>query len=52
VAELFYKGQIIAADNFKHFEVFTAVGVLYFLIIFPLSVSSRFLEERLAIANR
>jgi His/Glu/Gln/Arg/opine family amino acid ABC transporter permease subunit len=52
VAELFYKGQIIAADNFKHFEVFTAVGVLYFLIIFPLSVSSRFLEKRLAIANR
>jgi His/Glu/Gln/Arg/opine family amino acid ABC transporter permease subunit len=52
VAELFYKGQIIAADNFKHFEVFTAVGVLYFLIIFPLSMSSRFLEKRLAVSNQ
>ena len=51
VAELFYKGQVIAADNFKHFEVFTAVGVLYFLIIFPLSMSSRLLENRLAVGN-
>ena len=52
VAELFYKGQIVAADNFKYLEVFTAVGALYFLIIFPLSVSSRYLEKRLTVATR
>lgn len=52
VTEMFYQGQIIAGDNFKHFEVFTAVGVLYFLIIFPLSMASSGLERRLASADR
>jgi His/Glu/Gln/Arg/opine family amino acid ABC transporter permease subunit len=47
VAELFYRANILAGDNFKYFEVFTSVGVMYFLIIFPLSLASQKLEMRL-----
>lgn len=52
VAELFYIGSTIAGDNFKHFEVYTAVGVMYFLIILPLSMLSNRLEKGLAVDRR
>jgi His/Glu/Gln/Arg/opine family amino acid ABC transporter permease subunit len=52
VAELFYRGNTLANDNYKHFEIFTAIGAIYFLMIFPLSLSSRYLERRLARAGR
>lgn len=47
VAELFYRANILAGDNFKYFEIFTSVGVIYFVLIFPLSLASRKLEQRL-----
>jgi His/Glu/Gln/Arg/opine family amino acid ABC transporter permease subunit len=49
VAELFYRANVLAGDNFKYFEIFSAAGLLYFLLIFPMSVASRKLERRLAV---
>jgi His/Glu/Gln/Arg/opine family amino acid ABC transporter permease subunit len=51
VAELFYRGSILAGDTFRHFEVFTAVGMIYFALIFPLSLLSRRLERHLSVAH-
>lgn len=49
VAELFYVGNVIANDNFKHFEIYTAIGLIYFLFILPFSMASKRLERRLAV---
>ncbi len=51
VAELFYRGSILAGDTFRHFEIFTAVGLVYFALIFPLSLLSQRLERHLAIGR-
>lgn len=51
VAELFYVGNTIANDNFKHFELYTAIGLMYFLLILPLSMVSRRLERGLAVGR-
>jgi His/Glu/Gln/Arg/opine family amino acid ABC transporter permease subunit len=48
VAELFYRANVLAGDTFKYFEIFTSAGVIYFAVIFPLSLASRRLERRLA----
>lgn len=49
IAELTMAGQSIYAMNFRAFEILTAVGILYFIIIYSLSLFSRWLERRLAI---
>jgi His/Glu/Gln/Arg/opine family amino acid ABC transporter permease subunit len=51
VAELFYVGNTIANDNFKHFEVYTAIGLMYLAIILPLSIASKCLERGLAVGR-
>lgn len=51
VAELFYRGSILASDTYRHFEIFTAVGMVYFALIFPLSLLSRRLEQHLAVTG-
>jgi His/Glu/Gln/Arg/opine family amino acid ABC transporter permease subunit len=51
VAELLYQANVMAADTFKYFEIFTSVGVIYFLLIFPLSLASQRLERRLAVGR-
>jgi len=52
VAELFYRGNTLANDNYKHFEIFTAIGAIYFVMIFPLSLCSRYLQRLLAPTGR
>ncbi|OLO26249.1 nickel transporter [Alkalihalophilus pseudofirmus] len=49
IAELTMSGQSVYAMNFRAFEILFAVGVLYFLIIYSLTLVSRWLERRLAI---
>ena len=41
IAELAYQATIISGETYRHFEIFTVAGVLYFLIIFPLSTYAR-----------
>ena len=50
IAELTFSGQSIYAANFRAFEILFAVGVLYFVIIYTLSLLSRWLERRLDVA--
>ncbi|RKQ32932.1 amino acid ABC transporter permease [Oceanobacillus halophilus] len=50
VAELTLSGQSIYAANFRAFEILFAVGALYFIIIYSLSLFSRWLERRLDVA--
>ncbi len=50
LAELTLSGQSIYAANFHAFEILFAVGVLYFVIIYSLTLLSRWLERRLDVA--
>ena len=47
IAELVFRGQLIAADTFKYLEVYTIVFFLYLIISFPASLGVRMLERRL-----
>lgn len=46
LAELFYKAMTLSATTYKYFEIYTAVGILYFATIFPLSMAAQHLERR------
>lgn len=50
IAELTFSGQSIYAMNFRAFEILFAVGVLYFVVIYILSMFSRWLERRLDVS--
>lgn len=50
LTELTLSGQTIYAANFHAFEILFAVGALYFIIIYSLTLFSRWLEGRLDIA--
>ena len=47
IGELFYQASVLGNTTYRHMEFFTAIAVLYFAIIFPLSVYARHLERRL-----
>lgn len=46
--ELTRAGQIVANSTFEPLPVFLTVGAMYFVICYPLSCASRYLEFRLA----
>jgi len=52
VAELVYRANIISGETYRYFELFTAIGVLYFLLIFPLSLAAQRYERILARKTR
>ena len=52
VAEIFYQANVFAGQTLRYFEVFSAVGVIYFLLIFPLSMLAQHTERRLAASAR
>ena len=45
IAELMFRGQLIAADTFKYMRIYTAVFVIYLLISIPASAAVRWLER-------
>lgn len=47
VRELTQSGQIIIASTYKSFEIWTMVGILYFILIFTLSTIFRKVEVKL-----
>lgn len=47
VAELVYQASVLGAKTFSYFEFLSAVAVLYFMLIFPLSLLARHAEKRL-----
>ena len=48
VADLLYEGQMITAATYRPLEVYTMVAVLYFLVLFPLTLAAQEVERRLA----
>ncbi|HLQ73035.1 MAG TPA: amino acid ABC transporter permease [Bacillota bacterium] len=46
IADLTQKGQVQIAATFKAFEIWIAVGIMYFVVIYLLSLLSSFLERR------
>ena len=46
LAELTYQGQQIIARNFRSFEMWLIVGLLYFIVIMLLTLLSNFLDRR------
>ncbi|SES28930.1 polar amino acid transport system permease protein/polar amino acid transport system substrate-binding protein [Salipaludibacillus aurantiacus] len=50
IAELTMSGQSIYANNFRAFEILFMVGVLYFVIVYSLTLFARWLERRLDVA--
>ena len=51
ITELAYHASVISGETFRYLEIFTVAGVLYFLIIFPLSMFARHREKKLAVAR-
>jgi glutamine transport system permease protein len=52
VGELIYTGQIIIAQTFQAFQIWTAVAFLYLILIFTLTQIARNLERRFQIDKR
>jgi len=48
VADLLYEGQMITAATYRPLEVYTMVAVLYFAVLFPLTLAAQEIERRLA----
>ncbi|MDY0393445.1 amino acid ABC transporter permease [Virgibacillus halophilus] len=46
IADLTQKGQVVIAATFKAFQIWLAVGVMYFIMIYLLSLLSSYLERR------
>jgi polar amino acid transport system permease protein len=48
VADLLYQGEMITAATYRPLEVYTMVAVLYFAVLFPLTLGAQAVEQRLA----
>jgi glutamine transport system permease protein len=46
IADLTQQGQIQAAATFEAFKIWLAVGVIYFIVIYLLSIFANFVERR------
>jgi polar amino acid transport system permease protein len=51
VADLLYNGTIITAATYRPLEAYTMVAVIYFLVLFPLTLAAQRVERRLARAD-
>lgn len=52
VNELVQKGKIIVASNFKAFEVYGIIAIMYLILIGALMIASKSVERRLAYGNK
>jgi polar amino acid transport system permease protein len=51
VADLLYNGQMITAATYRPLEVYTMIAVVYFSVLFPLTLAAQAVERRLARAG-
>ena len=47
VGDLLYQGSVITAASYRPLEVYTTIAVLYFVVLFPLTLVADKLEDRL-----
>jgi polar amino acid transport system permease protein len=50
--DLMFSGQLLASATYKHFEIFTEVAVIYFLISYPTAKFVEWIEARVDITKR
>jgi polar amino acid transport system permease protein len=48
VSDLLYQGEIITATTYRPLEVYTSVAIIYFGVLFPLTLCAQLIEKRLA----
>ena len=48
VGDLLYQGTIITAATYRPLEVYTMVAIIYFAVLFPLTLAAQHVERRLA----
>jgi polar amino acid transport system permease protein len=51
VADLLYQGQMITGATYRPLEVYTMIAIIYFIVLFPLTLAAQGLERRLARAD-
>jgi polar amino acid transport system permease protein len=47
VGDLLYQGSVITAASYRPLEVYTTIAVLYFVVLFPLTLIADQMERRL-----
>jgi His/Glu/Gln/Arg/opine family amino acid ABC transporter permease subunit len=47
VTELVYQANVVGGQSYRYFELFTAVGAFYFVILFPMSMIAKGYERSL-----
>jgi polar amino acid transport system permease protein len=52
IGELLFRGQLLAAENFKYLQIYSFIFVLYVLISYPASLGVRALERSLRVGRR
>ena len=52
VLELTYRGSLISQLTLRPLEVFTLIAVIYFVLVYPLWATGRYLERRLGTGRR
>jgi polar amino acid transport system permease protein len=52
IGELLFRGQLLAAENFKYLQIYSFIFVLYVAISYPASLGVRALERSLRIDRR
>lgn len=52
VLELTYRGTLISQLTLRPLEVFTVIAVIYFMLVYPLWATGRYLERRLSVGRR
>jgi polar amino acid transport system permease protein len=50
--DLMFSGQLLASATYKHFEIFTMVAVIYFLISYPTAKFVEWVEAKVDITRR
>ena len=51
VADLLYQGTIITAATYRPLEVYSFVAIVYFGVLFPLTLLAQLVEKRLAVSD-
>jgi polar amino acid transport system permease protein len=51
VQELLFSAQILASHNFRYFEIYSVIFVMYFLVSYPASLGVKWIERRMRIGG-
>lgn len=46
VADLTFQGNVVSSQTYKPLEIFTAVAIMYFVVAFPITLVTSWLERR------